>query len=116
MSTELVNITVNSPDPSAIARWWAGALDATVSVDVGEYASVAAGAVGLSFQKSDDEPGNTMHFDLKAEDREAEVERFVALGAERIADREVPEFGLEWTVLADPDGNRFCVASGHDED
>jgi predicted enzyme related to lactoylglutathione lyase len=39
------------------------------------------------------------------------VARLVAVGATVVADYEVP--GLEWTVLADPEGNHFCVAQ-HD--
>ncbi len=50
-----------------------------------------------------------MHLDFHAEDREAEVARLVGLGA-RETDRNNfgPEF--EWVVLADPEGNAFCVA------
>jgi predicted enzyme related to lactoylglutathione lyase len=56
---------------------------------------------------------NRMHVDLVADDREAEVDRLVGLGAKRLADQ--AEFGLRWTVLADPEGNEFCVAgSGTD--
>jgi hypothetical protein len=38
----------------------------------------------------------------------AEVTRLVELGATRVADRE--EYGYTWTVMADPEGNEFCVA------
>ena len=51
---------------------------------------------------------NRMHVDLAAPDHEAEVARLVALGATRVADME--EWGYEWTVLQDPEGNEFCVA------
>lgn len=47
------------------------------------------------------------HVDLYASDRAAEVERLMALGAERVA-WHYPE-GADYVVLADPDGNRFCV-------
>jgi hypothetical protein len=51
---------------------------------------------------------NRMHPDLMAPDPEAEVTRLVELGGIRIAERE--EYGYTWTVMADPDGNEFCVA------
>jgi hypothetical protein len=51
---------------------------------------------------------NRMHVDLAAPDHEDEVARLVALGATRVADME--EYGYEWTVLTDPEGNEFCVA------
>ena len=47
------------------------------------------------------------HLDLYATDQAAEVERLLALGAERV-DWRYPE-GADYIVLADPDGNRFCV-------
>lgn len=56
-----------------------------------------------------DEP--RVHLDLYAgdrADRDAEVERLVALGAERVAWERYPE-DADFVVLADPDGNRFCV-------
>jgi hypothetical protein len=52
---------------------------------------------------------NRVHLDLtsEAEDRQAEIERLLALGARRV---DVGQTGAEsWTVLADPEGNEFCV-------
>lgn len=48
-----------------------------------------------------------MHLDLAADDREAEVQRLVGLGAARLADKD--EYGHRWTVLRDIEGNEFCV-------
>ncbi len=53
---------------------------------------------------------NRCHLDLHSSDREAEVLRLVELGAERVEDHELAEFGLTWTVLRDPSGNEFCIA------
>lgn len=47
------------------------------------------------------------HLDLYAADRAKEVERLIALGAQRV-DWRYPE-GADYVVLADPDGNTFCV-------
>ncbi|KAK4442059.1 Glyoxalase/Bleomycin resistance protein/Dihydroxybiphenyl dioxygenase [Podospora aff. communis PSN243] len=55
----------------------------------------------------DTQPRQRHHLDLYAEDQEAEVERLVAIGATRV-EREYPE-DADYVVLADPDGNRFCV-------
>jgi predicted enzyme related to lactoylglutathione lyase len=52
---------------------------------------------------------NRVHLDLHADDRAAEVERLVGLGARIV--HEKAEFGVEWTTLADPEGNEFCVAA-----
>jgi predicted enzyme related to lactoylglutathione lyase len=51
---------------------------------------------------------NRVHVDFHADDREVEVRRLVGLGATVLDEQEVP--GLRWTVLADPEGNEFCVA------
>ena len=51
---------------------------------------------------------NRVHFDFHAADREAEIARLVGLGATRHDTHH--EFGVEWTVLTDPEGNEFCVA------
>lgn len=50
---------------------------------------------------------NWIHLDLYTDDPEAEVERLLALGA--TARARVAEPGEDFTVLADPDGNLFCV-------
>jgi hypothetical protein len=52
---------------------------------------------------------NRVHVDLTsgAEDRTDEIDRLLALGARRI---DIGQTGTEsWTVLADPEGNEFCV-------
>ncbi|NGO74415.1 VOC family protein [Streptomyces sp. YC504] len=53
---------------------------------------------------------NRMHLDLDfgTEDLDAEVERLQLLGARRIS-REQSEHGFRWIVVADPEGNEFCV-------
>jgi hypothetical protein len=52
---------------------------------------------------------NRVHLDLttSATDRDKEIERLIALGARRV---DIGQTGNEsWTVLADPEGNEFCV-------
>jgi len=54
---------------------------------------------------------NRVHLDLKPADgvtRELELERLLALGARQVADRRRPD-GSGWVVLADPEGNEFCI-------
>ena len=51
---------------------------------------------------------NRKHVDLAAADRQAEVDRLIELGATRVSD--VDEWGYQWTVMQDPEGNEFCVA------
>lgn len=53
---------------------------------------------------------NRIHFDLRPREgkRDAEVDRLRALGAAEVDDRRNPD-GTGWVVLADPEGNEFCV-------
>lgn len=50
-----------------------------------------------------------MHLDLRVPDLPAEVARVVALGAQCQTTEPIEEYGWVWHVLADPDGNEFCV-------
>jgi catechol 2,3-dioxygenase-like lactoylglutathione lyase family enzyme len=50
---------------------------------------------------------NRLHLDLRPEDQEAEVRRIEGLGAQRVTVGQGPD--ASWVVLADPEGNEFCV-------
>ncbi|AKK07805.1 hypothetical protein CTEST_01730 [Corynebacterium testudinoris] len=59
---------------------------------------------------------NRLHLDLAAhvsQDREAEIDRLLRLGATRVNVGQDEE-AVTWTVLADPEGNEFCVLSSRD--
>jgi hypothetical protein len=47
-----------------------------------------------------------MHLDLRPDDRDGEVARLISLGANRV---DVGQGDASWIVLADPEGNEFCV-------
>ena len=63
----------------------------------------------ILFQKVPEPKGvkNRVHLDFRSEDRLAEVARLVALGASEGPTRSLGS--LTWTVMADPEGNEFCV-------
>jgi uncharacterized glyoxalase superfamily protein PhnB len=50
-----------------------------------------------------------MHLDLLVGDVDAAVRRLEGLGASRLTATAREEFGQTWFVLADPEGNEFCV-------
>ena len=61
---------------------------------------------------------NRIHLDLRpnAGTRDQEVARVVALGATRVADhRDIHGPNTGWVVLADPEGNEFCILRSEDE-
>ena len=116
----LGTISVDSADAADLAVWWAKALNGSVDefADIGFYVVRSDRLSGLNLaiqQVSDPTPGkNKIHLDFGAADRPATVGHLVALGAERISDQEYE--GLRWTVLADPDGNQFCVSDAPSPD
>jgi len=115
MALDVVNITFDSTDPDKLADWWAKAVAGTVNpLAPGFFVTVdRPGGPGLAFQKVDDPtPGkNRVHIDFHTADMEAEVKRLVDLGATETGRGEAgPDF--QWVVLADPDGNAFCIAGG----
>jgi hypothetical protein len=50
---------------------------------------------------------NRIHLDLRPDDQAAEVARFEALGARRVDIGQADD--VTWVVLADPEGNEFCI-------
>jgi len=114
MSLSLEMITVDCADPHRLAAWWADAVAGEVVPLPGDGFLLVAreGWPALGFQRVDaPTPGkNRVHVDLMADDLDAEVVRLVSLGATETARHDVGG-GFRWAVLADPDGNAFCVAA-----
>jgi Glyoxalase-like domain len=119
MPTRLVHLVVDAAEPVRLARFWAGALGWVVAAEEADEVDVwpsgfsypDASALPLVFVPvPEPKTGkNRIHLDLATESaahQAAEVERLLALGAvpADIGQRDVP-----WTVLADPEGNEFCV-------
>jgi predicted enzyme related to lactoylglutathione lyase len=52
---------------------------------------------------------NRLHLDLRTPDLEAEVSRVLELGATLLTRQPIAEDGWLWHIMADPDGNEFCV-------
>lgn len=115
MSLVWEQITVDAADPVALGRWWADALGWTVindSPDEFEIRPEPERLPGLLFVPVPEAKSvkNRLHLDFRPDDQEAEVERLLALGA-RHAD--VGQGEQSWVVLADPEGNEFCVLGAH---
>lgn len=59
-------------------------------------------------QVTDDKSGpNRLHLDLRPDDQASELARLQALGATEVSVGQRPD--ARWRVLADPEGNEFCV-------
>lgn len=122
MSTQSTQITLGAvnmeaDDPIALARFWAEAFGSTIVAEDPDYAVLTArvpdGVPMMIMRRSEPRPERqSQHMDLTVPwgTREAEVARLIALGATHRWDvlDEVP--WVQWSTLADPDGNLFCVA------
>jgi hypothetical protein len=112
MALRLWTITVDARDHRALARWWAEALDWKIFFEGDEQAVITThderfpGMIFLPVA-GEKQRKNRLHLDLVPDDRDAEVARLEALGAKRV---DIGQTGEEtWVVLADPEGNEFCV-------
>ena len=100
-------------DVARAIRFWSAALDYVLlrepSPDWAILVPRGGGGpqLAISLVTSRAEDHQRHHLDLYAEDAGAEVERLIGLGASAVAWR-YPS-GADYIVLADPDGNTFCV-------
>ena len=118
VSLEWEQTIVNARDPGALGRWWQVALGWVVvneEPDEFEIRPAEDRLPGLLFVPVA-EPKvtkNRLHLDFRPDDRDAEVDRLLALGATRA---DVGQGDTSWTVLADPEGNEFCVLGSRASD
>jgi predicted enzyme related to lactoylglutathione lyase len=117
MAISIRHVTLDCADPYALAGFWQDVTGWPRSDDdfPGDpEASLVAppGVTGLWFQHVSETKAtkNRLHLDLAPDDhtRDEEVARLLGLGAALIADHRRPD-GTGWVVLADPEGNEFCV-------
>jgi predicted enzyme related to lactoylglutathione lyase len=112
-------ITVDCDNPKLLADFWAAALDwkITHADEEGVVIELLDGSPeqgripDILFYKNPDRKvvKNRLHFDLRPQDQEAEIARLEGLGASRIEIGQANEPEATWVVLADPEGNEFCV-------
>jgi predicted enzyme related to lactoylglutathione lyase len=114
MPSRFYSVVIGANDIVALGRFWADVLDQRVVYQSDDELVVA--------KDDDTEPAlvfvpvpqgksgqNRLHIDLAPDDRDAEVERIIGLGATRVDVGQGPD--VTWVVLADPEGNEFCVLS-----
>ncbi|GGQ79866.1 VOC family protein [Couchioplanes azureus] len=111
MASTWEQIVVDAEDPARLARWWAEALGYVIvreAPDEVEIRRTPDTLPGLLFGTNPDAKTvkNRLHLDLRPDDQEAEVERLVDMGARAI---DIGQQDESWVVLADPEGNEFCV-------
>ena len=120
MTLKLQCLTVDCSNPAPLADFWAQAL--------GWHVGVGGDEIGVWIERELGDPRETgfpdilflkvpdlkigknrMHFDLRPDDQEAEVARLESLGAKRVDIGQNQDPDTTWVVMADPEGNEFCV-------
>ncbi len=123
---------IETTDTRRLARWWAEALDWQIIYEAEDEVvliprwaqelrpklSFEQVPPGLTFVRVEHEKRSKsrIHMDLaphSSDDRDAEIARLESLGAKRIDVGQGPD--VSWTVLADIDGNEFCVLSSREQ-
>ena len=116
-------ISVDCHDTDRVATFWEQALgwrrtyNSTEEVVLEPPAGSPADGVSpdILFLQVPDEKvvKNRLHFDLRPQDQAYEVERLIGLGAKRV---DIGQGEQQWVVLADPEGNEFCVLRAYQTD
>jgi predicted enzyme related to lactoylglutathione lyase len=111
MTSKWWSVEVDCADHRAQARFWASVFDWQIMVESDDAIAIAKDETswpGMVFSNVPEAKTlkNRLHIDLNPDDQAAEVARLEGLGATRadIGQGEVP-----WVVMADPEGNEFCV-------
>ena len=104
-------IVLDVNDLESCSKFWSEVLGEKISFKTDKYCRIGGDddKPSLLLQKVPEqhEHKNRAHIDLDVTDLEAAVERAVDLGATKLD--EISEFGIIWAVMADPDGNEFCL-------
>jgi catechol 2,3-dioxygenase-like lactoylglutathione lyase family enzyme len=104
-------VVVDATDPARLSRWWAEVLGYRVIDENANEVMVGSGEPAspvLYFVRAAEAKAgkNRLHIDLTPDDRNAEVERLLDMGARHV---DIGQGEPSWVVLADPEGNEFCV-------
>ncbi len=111
-----LGLVLDCTDPDSLAEFWSAAISYTTLGGAGNYVLLvdeAGRQPKLLLQRvAEAKAGkNRMHFDIETPTVDAEVARLEALGARRMEADAIEEHGNRWVVMADPEGNEFCVCN-----
>jgi hypothetical protein len=122
MALRPVQVNIKAVDPSAVGRFWAEALGWSVQggepgvaaylAPAGDFvwpdpATVCVDVIAVPEPKS--AAKNRLHLDLATSSAAHQAELVARLRALGATDADVGQGDVPWTVLADPEGNEFCV-------
>ena len=107
----LYAIVLDVNDLENCAEFWSEVLGKEITFKADNYCRIGAGddPPSLLLQKVPEPHAqkNRAHIDLDVKNIESAVQRVVDLGGTKLD--EISEYGISWAVMADPDGNEFCL-------
>lgn len=112
MSLRFAEICLDANDTSALSHWWSQALGWPVEAaqDDGEWLLRAPAGQGPDWLflpvPEPKSVKNRIHLDFTPDDQQTEVRRLLEMGARHV---DIGQGEQTWVVLADPEGNEFCV-------
>lgn len=113
MAIRLGSTVINCADIEVMTRFWSQALHLVLSPEEpGDEFRVLTGAgfnISLQVAKTPVHARDQMHLDLYSTDQAGDVERLARLGATVVRPHHDPDD--DYVVMADPEGNEFCVAA-----
>ena len=109
-------VVIDCRDPEALFAFWSSITGVDKAQEFPGFifcTEFPGNHIRLAFQEvpEDKMTKNRLHLDMGHEDPEAFITHVESLGGSRLADHQIGDF--HWTVLADPEGNEFCVAAHH---
>ena len=113
-------IQIDTQDPEPLAAFWCEVLGTEIDDRLDDpphyinLKSAESGGPHVSFQRVPEPKAgkNRLHFDLLVDDVDEACARVEALGGRRVGKRDFHEYGYSWRVMADPQGNEFCLIYG----
>ena len=107
-------VMIDCNDLDVMVEFWTKALGLEAKARYPSYvwlSPLSDGGPSLAFQLVPESKTikNRLHLDLTADNREEYIAYVESLGASRLADHE--SGGTNWTIVADPEGNEFCVVA-----
>ena len=114
MTTRLVSVVIDARDPAALARFWADALGWRIALEAPDEVEVVAPdgeAPALVFVPVDrpERRVRRLHLDLASPSLDGQRDTVARLRARGASPLDVGQRDVPWEVLADPEGNPFCV-------
>ena len=107
----LYAITMDVNDLETCARFWSQVLGVGILYQNDKYLRLGKKrehpTVLLQKVPEPHKVKNRVHIDLDVPDLDAAVSRVQDLGGQKL--RQLSEYGIQWVVMADPDGNEFCL-------